>query len=184
MRVLGIDYGDRRIGVALSDPTGTIASPLPTLHKRSGKRPPYGEIEEIAEEKGVEAVVVGLPLSPEGTETEWTAEVRDVGRKLRRRLGVPVHFVDERMTSARAERTVRKHMGLPRSERERKERVDAAAAVLILQSWLDRPEEGRDEAPDEEPHEMSEPGSTSPCEDPSGGATHEDPEATRRGEAG
>lgn len=139
MRVLGIDYGDRRIGVALSDPTGTIASPLPTLHKRRGKRPPYGKIRDIAREHGVEAVVLGLPLSPEGTETEWTAEVRDVGRNLERRLDVPVHFVDERMTSARAERTVRKRMGLPRGEREKKERVDAAAAVLILQSWLDRP---------------------------------------------
>lgn len=183
MRVLGIDYGDRRIGVALSDPTGTIASPLPTLHKRSGKRPPYGEIEEIAEEKGVEAVVMGLPLSPEGTETEWTAEIREVGRKLRGRLGVPVHFVDERMTSARAERTVRKHMGLPRSERERKERVDAAAAVLILQSWLDRPEAAGGTS-DEGPHERSERGSTSPPGDPSGEVTREDPEDTRGGEAG
>lgn len=139
MRVLGIDYGDRRIGVALSDPTGTIASPLPTLHKRRGKRPPYRELREIAREHGVEAVVLGLPLSPEGTETEWTAEVREVGQNLERRLDVPVHYVDERMTSARAERTVRKRMGLPRGEREKKERVDAAAAVLILQSWLDRP---------------------------------------------
>lgn len=142
MRVLGIDYGERRIGLALSDPTGTIATPLPTLRKRRGKRPPYGEIESIAEESEVEAVVMGLPLSPGGSETEWTATVRGVGDAIERRLEVPVHYVDERMTSARAERTVRKRMGLPKKERERKERVDAAAAVLILQSWLDRRSDG------------------------------------------
>lgn len=145
MRVLGIDYGERRIGVALSDPTGTIASPLPTLKKRRGKRPPYGELERIAEERDVQAVVMGLPLSPEGEETDWTRKVRKVGEKVGDRLGVPVHYVDERMTSARAERTVRRRMGLPRQERERKERVDAAAAVLILQSWLDRPRPDRNE---------------------------------------
>lgn len=142
MRVLGIDYGERRIGVALSDPTGTIASPLPTLRKRRGKRPPYGRFEEIADEHGVEAVVMGLPLSPGGNETDWTGEVRRVGEKLGSRLEVPVHYIDERMTSARAERTVRTRMGLPKKERERKERVDAAAAVLILQSWLDQPGAG------------------------------------------
>lgn len=145
MRVLGIDYGERRIGVALSDPTGTIASPLSTLKKRRGKRPPYGELERIAEERDVQAVVMGLPLSPEGEETDWTRKVRKVGEKVGDRLGVPVHYVDERMTSARAERTVRRRMGLPRQERERKERVDAAAAVLILQSWLDRPRPDRNE---------------------------------------
>lgn len=142
MRVLGIDYGERRIGVALSDPTGTIASPLPTLKKRRGKRPPYREFERIAEEKDVKAVVVGLPLSSDGHETDWTRKVRKVGDKIGRRLAVPVHYVDERMTSARAERTVRRRMGLPKEERERKERVDAGAAVLILQSWLDRQDDG------------------------------------------
>lgn len=142
MRVLGIDYGERRIGLALSDPTGTIATPLPTLRKRRGKRPPYGQIEEIAEDNDVRALVVGLPLSPGGNETEWTEKVRAVGDELGRRLDLPVHYVDERMTSARAERTVRRRMGLPKEERERKERVDAAAAVLILQGWLDRPPGG------------------------------------------
>lgn len=153
MRVLGIDYGERRIGVALSDPTGTIASPLPTLKKRRGKRPPYGELETIAREKDVEAVVMGLPLSPAGEETDWTRKVREVGEKIGERLGVPVHYVDERMTSARAERVVRGRLGLPRGERERKERIDAAAAVLILQSWLDRPGEGPESRSGEPPGE-------------------------------
>lgn len=124
----------------MSDPTGTIASPLPTLKRRRGKRPPIKAMERTAEEHDVEAVVMGLPLSLEGEETEWTREIREVGDELGRRLEVPVHYVDERMTSVRAERVVRKRLNLPRSAREEKERVDAAAAVLILQSWLDRPD--------------------------------------------
>jgi len=152
VRVLGIDYGERRIGVAMSDPTGTLATPLPTLKKRRGHRPPYGEIERIAREHDVVAVVVGLPLNLDGDETTWTEEVRRVGERIGERLGVPVHYVDERMTSVRAERAVRKGMGLPRTERERKERVDAGAAVLILQSWLDARHRGSgtDDAPEAE----------------------------------
>lgn len=137
MRVLGIDFGERRIGLALSDPTGTLASPLPTLKRRAGKRPPLAALERIIEEHEVGAVVLGLPLTPEGGESDWTRSVREVGEKLGQRAGVPVHFVDERFTSARAERAVR-GIGLPKRKREEKGRVDAAAAVLILQAWLDR----------------------------------------------
>ncbi len=136
MRVLGIDHGQRRIGLALSDPTGTIASPLPTLTRRRGKRPPIKALAEIAAEYHVEAIVMGLPLSPAGDETEWCAEIRRVGALLEDRTGTSVHYVDERMTSVQAERAVRS-LGLPKKERERKERIDAAAAVLILQRWLD-----------------------------------------------
>jgi putative Holliday junction resolvase len=85
----------------------------------------------------VEAVVVGLPLDPNGEESDWTRTVREFGEAVGRRAGIPVHFVDERFTSARAERAVRS-LGLPRRKREQKERVDAAAAILILQAWLDR----------------------------------------------
>jgi putative Holliday junction resolvase len=85
---------------------------------------------------------VGLPVGLDGEENEWCREVRDLGEKLARRLDVPLAFVDERLTSVRAERAVRS-MGLPKRERERKERVDAAAAQLILQAWLDRPEIAR-----------------------------------------
>jgi len=140
VRILGIDFGEARIGLAVSDPTGTIASPLPTLKRRRGKRPPIKEMEKIAREHEVEAVVMGLPLDASGEETEWTARVREVGDELGRRLDVPVHYQDERMTSARAERVVRTRLGLPRKEREKKGRVDAAAAVLILQAWIDRPD--------------------------------------------
>lgn len=138
-RYLGVDYGERRVGVAVSDPTGTLATPLPTLRRRRGKRPPLAALEGIGREHGVKAVVFGLPLELDGTESEWTREVRRVAEALGERLEVPVHFVDERLTSVRAEEAVRRS-GLPRSKREDKERVDRAAAVLILQTWLDRRE--------------------------------------------
>jgi putative holliday junction resolvase len=137
MRALGVDFGEKRIGVAVSDETGTLASPLPTVRRRQGKRPPLRALEEIGRAYGVEALVFGLPLELSGEESEWTGEVRRVAEALAGRLGVPVHFVDERMTSVRAERLVRSS-GLPRGRRERKDRVDAGAAALILQSWLDR----------------------------------------------
>jgi putative Holliday junction resolvase len=146
MRVLGIDFGERRIGLALSDPTGTLATPLPTVKRRAGKRPPLKALEEVIQEYEVEAIVFGLPLTPEGTESDWTRTIREVGKALSLRTGLPVHFVDERFTSARAERAVRS-LGLPKHKREQKERVDAAAAVLILQSWLDQPPDQRVSTP-------------------------------------
>ena len=149
VRVLGVDFGERRIGLALSDPTGTLASPLPTLKRRAGKRPPLAAIMEIIQENGVEGLVFGLPLNLEGEETDWTRTVRQVGEKLSARSGLPLHFVDERMTSVRAERAVRS-LGLPKHKREEKGRVDAAAAVLILQAWLDRRPRGEGGSTDDE----------------------------------
>lgn len=136
-RVLGIDFGERRIGLALSDPSATIAQPLPTLIRRAGKRPPIAAIVQIIQDQAVERAVVGLPLDLSGEETEWTATVREFAGKLQERAGVPVEFVDERLTSVQAERAVRS-LGLKRSEREQKQRIDAAAAVLLLQTFLDR----------------------------------------------
>jgi len=138
VRVLGLDLGVRRIGVALSDPTGTIASPLETLQRRAGKRPPLARLENLARAHAAERIVVGLPLDLRGSETPWCREVRTVGDALAQRLGLPVSYVDERFTSVRAEKAVR-GMGLRKSQREEKGRVDAAAAALILQAWLDGP---------------------------------------------
>jgi putative Holliday junction resolvase len=137
-RALGIDFGLKRIGLAVSDPTGTIATPLETLQRRAGKRVPLGKMERLGRDLSVEHLVMGLPLDLSGEETEWCAQVRTVGGQLSERLGVPVSFVDERLTSVRAERAIRS-MGLPKQRRERKERIDAAAAQLILQAWLDEP---------------------------------------------
>jgi putative Holliday junction resolvase len=137
VRTLGIDYGERRIGLALSDPTGTIAQPLPPILRRRGKRPPARALIEIMAANDVGRVVVGLPLSLEGEDTEWTREVRAFATQLERRAGREVVLLDERLTSVIAQRAVRA-IGLPRRERQRKERVDTAAAMLILQSFLDR----------------------------------------------
>lgn len=136
VRILGVDYGERRVGLALSDPLAMIAGPLPTLARRKGKRPPVAAVARIARDHEVAEIVVGLPLDLSGEETDWTREVREFGDRLAERTGLPVAYRDERMTSVRAERAVRS-LGLPRARREEKERVDAAAAVLILQAYLD-----------------------------------------------
>jgi putative Holliday junction resolvase len=136
-RILGIDFGSRRVGLALSDPTATIAQPLPTLKRRTGKRPPVAAIASLVAEHHVREIVIGLPLTLAGEESEWSAQVRAFGAKLAEKSNVPVSYLDERMTSVLAERTVRS-IGLRRAERERKDRIDATAAVLILQAYLDR----------------------------------------------
>ena len=136
-RIMGIDFGERRTGVALSDSTGTLASPLETIERRPGRRLPLKALEEIARVHEVTELIVGVPLALDGQDTEWTRRVRTAGGELARRLGVPVEFVDERFSSVRAERAVRES-GLPKRKRERRDRVDRAAAALILQCWLDR----------------------------------------------
>lgn len=141
MRALGVDFGERRIGLAVSDPTGTIASPLDTVTRRRGKRPPWREMQEAARAYEVEHIVVGLPLGLDGAENTWCETVRAMGDELGRRLSLPVAYVDERLTSVRAERAVRS-VGLKKSQREEKGRIDAAAAALILQAWLDGQEAG------------------------------------------
>ncbi len=135
-RILAIDYGERRVGLALSDPTATIASPLPTLKRRRGKRPPVAPVARIVEEHDVAEIVVGLPLTLDGEDSDWTREVRAFGDAVGERTGCPVAFQDERLTSVRAERAVRS-IGLGKQKREEKDRIDAAAAVLILQAYLD-----------------------------------------------
>lgn len=142
-RALGVDFGQKRIGMAVSDPTNTLATPLETLTRRAGKRPPLKKMAEVATELDVGQLVVGLPIGLDGKENPWCAEVRTMGLKLGERLEVPVAFVDERMTSVRAERAVRSKTGLSKTAREEKGRVDAAAAQLILQAWLDNPEVAR-----------------------------------------
>ena len=135
-RALGIDYGMRRIGIALSDATGTLASPLTTLKRRPGKRPPVSRILDLAQRHRVLRMVVGLPLNVDGCEDSWTMEVRAFGRRLEDRSGLRVHFVDESYSSAEAESRIRS-IGLKRKKKEDKGRIDAGAAAIILQDWLD-----------------------------------------------
>ena len=134
-RTIAFDYGERRIGVAVSDPTRTIATPIATLQRRAGKRPPWPEIAALVQAQEADEAVIGLPLDLAGEEGAWAAEVRAFGDDLARRTGLPVHWMDERLSSVRAERSIQ-GMGLKKNVRERKGMIDATAAALILEGYL------------------------------------------------
>jgi len=130
---MAVDWGEKRIGLALSDPTRTIASPLGHIARRAGKRPPVAELARRAAEHEVTAIVVGLPLDAAGEDTPRAAEVRAVAAQLAARTGLDVRLVDERFTTAAALRAVREMGG---STRGRKGDVDALAATVLLQHAL------------------------------------------------
>ncbi|HJP86183.1 MAG TPA: Holliday junction resolvase RuvX [Gemmatimonadaceae bacterium] len=132
-RTLAIDYGRKRIGLAISDPLGIIASPAGYIERREGKRPPITKIIARANELGALGYLIGLPLDGEGNETAWTAEVRQFGAEIAKRTGMPVRFYDERFTTAAALRTVKE---MEQSTRGRKGDVDALAAAILLQHAL------------------------------------------------
>ena len=133
MRILALDVGDRRIGVALSDPTGIIASPLTTL-RREAERKDQESIARLIEEHGAELVVVGLPLTLAGERGPQAERVVRFGDRLADALGVRVVYWDERHSTVDAERIVRS-----RARRRQAVRgaVDDVAAAVILQSYLD-----------------------------------------------
>jgi len=134
-RLLAIDYGERRVGLAISDPTGTIASPAGVIVRRAGKRPPIAEIVRRAEALEARGFVVGLPLNGDGNETPRSIETRSLAGELSRRTGLSVELVDERYTTAAALRAVHEMGG---STRGRKGDVDALAAAVLLQQVLNR----------------------------------------------
>ena len=136
MRLLAIDYGDRRIGLAVSDPTGTIASPAGFIERRRGKRPPVAEMIRRAEALEAKGFVVGLPLDQNGDDLPRAAEVRQIAAELEKRTGLPVRLVDERFTTAAALRAIRDLGG---STRGRKGDVDSLAATVLLQHALSLP---------------------------------------------
>ncbi len=133
-RVLGVDWGERRIGLALSDETRTIARPLTTLTRRAGKRFPMRQLLAACAEHQVSSVVIGLPLDAQGEEGPAAGAARSLAEDIATRTALPVTLWDERLTTARALRTVRELGG---SARHRKGDVDALAAALILQHYLD-----------------------------------------------
>ena len=136
-RFLAVDYGRKRIGLAISDPLGMIASPAGFIERREGKRPPITKIIARATELGAQGYVIGLPLDGEGNETDWTAEIRALGAEIAKRTGMPVRFLDERFTTAVALRTMKE---LGESTRGRKGDVDSLAATVLLQNALNVPD--------------------------------------------
>lgn len=133
-RILGVDWGEVRIGLALSDETQTLASPLETLHRRKGKRFPLPRFLELTSEHQPVGLVVGLPLSGEGQEEVSAIAARDMATTLSGRTGLPLELWDERMTTARALAAIQEQGG---STRGRRSDVDALAAAVLLQHFLD-----------------------------------------------
>ncbi|MGB9723280.1 MAG: Holliday junction resolvase RuvX [Chloroflexia bacterium] len=132
-RLLGLDVGRRRIGAALSDPSGLLASPLGVIELR-GAGEGQAEVCAWVRAYGVARVIVGLPLHLDGSEGEEAAWVREWAERLQARLDIPVELWDERLSTVAAERNLRES-GMGR--KRRRERRDAVAAALILQSYLD-----------------------------------------------
>jgi putative Holliday junction resolvase len=137
--VLGIDYGARRIGLALSDATGTLASPWRLIQRPASERDTVAIIEReitqlIENEDGLQAVVVGWPRRLDGSATHLTPIVEAFARALEQRVAVPVILQDERLSSHEAESRL---AARERDWRRRKAKLDAASAAIVLQDYLD-----------------------------------------------
>lgn len=139
MRALGIDYGERRIGLALSDPTGLLASPWKKIANDGNLGAAVQrlalEIDAlVAEPDGLGAVVIGLPRHLSGEDNDQTPRVRKLAQLLADKTAIPITFQDERLTSHEADERLASR---ERDWRKRKQQVDAMAAALILQDFLD-----------------------------------------------
>jgi putative holliday junction resolvase len=157
-RLLGIDYGTVRIGLAITDPDRILASPLATYTRKS-EAEDAAYIAKVVADSQVVALVVGLPIHSDGSESDKSREARTFGAWLNNATKLPVIFWDERFTTARAEQAL---LGAKLNPRERKERRDRVAAQMILQAYLEAgcppggmeaPSETSESNPDEEtPH--------------------------------
>jgi putative Holliday junction resolvase len=133
-RLLGLDVGDRRIGLALSDPLGLTAQPLSVVERKSWKRDIAAIMEAVGDNE-IEAFIVGLPISMSGNDSEQADRVRHFCSHLERETELAVHLQDERLSTAESERLL--IAGGTRRDR-RRQSVDMTAATLILQSWMDK----------------------------------------------
>lgn len=134
-RILAVDWGERRIGLALSDESQILAQPLATLTRREGKRFPMAQLLEQVKKHDVVSIVVGLPLDEAGAEGDAAHAARALADDIKRRVGeLEVAMWDERMTTARVLASIREMGGKTRG---RKEDIDAMAAALLLQHYLD-----------------------------------------------
>ncbi len=131
-RILGLDVGSRRIGIAVSDPLGITAQGLETLQRRN-KRHDLAALEQVIRSYAVREIVVGLPLRMSGAEGTQSEKMQVFAEELRKRFRLPVHLWDERLTSAEANRLLRE---TDLSIEKRAKAVDRMAAVLILQGWM------------------------------------------------
>jgi putative Holliday junction resolvase len=138
MRSLGIDFGEKRIGLAISDPSGRFALPLTTLERRND-RSALRQIAEIAREQGVGRLVLGEPVGLDGQRGENALRVRRFGERLAELTGLPLELVNEALTTVEAQERLREAGIDPRKEPAR---IDALAAQILLQEVLDREGQG------------------------------------------
>jgi putative Holliday junction resolvase len=142
VRALGLDVGERRVGIAISDPTGTVVRPLQTLI-RGSREEDFAAIAALVAEHQVELVVVGQPLSLDGTEGPQARRIARYAQLLADQLTVPIVFYDERYTTAVAEEIMLQSRSKRRRRQARSEGgLDAIAAAVILQSYLDSQDRG------------------------------------------
>ena len=134
VRALGIDLGSKRVGIAVSDISGTIASALTTVHRSKSRRHDHDEIAKLVRVEECEVVVVGLPLSLDGSHGPAARSAVKEAAQLERTLTVPVEMYDERFTTVEAERYMLE-AGL--DAKQRRLVVDKAAAAVMLQAWLE-----------------------------------------------
>ena len=134
VRALGIDLGSKRIGVAVSDISGTVASALTTVHRSRSRRHDLGELARLVRDEEATVVVVGLPLSLDGTEGPAARAAIKETEQLATVVDVPVEMHDERFTTVTAERGL---MEAGLDARRRRDVVDKVAAAVMLQAWLD-----------------------------------------------
>lgn len=140
-RVLALDYGKRRIGLAISDELGLTAQGLETL-ERTNIREDLTRLAALAQEKSVRLILMGDPIRLSGAAGTHAEEVRRFARRLEQRTGLPVRFWDERLTTVEANRLLREAGA---GWRERRQAVDRLSAVLLLESYLDWREWGGEE---------------------------------------
>ena len=139
-RLIAVDWGEVRIGLALSDESQVLASPLETLVRRPGKRVPMPRFLELVAEHGPVGVVVGLPLTGEGREEASALAARDMAEAIAGRTALPLELWDERMSTARALGAIREQGG---GTRGRRDDVDALAAAVLLQHYMEARRAGR-----------------------------------------
>lgn len=133
-RLLAVDWGTKRIGLAISDPTQTVATPLGTLTRRAGRRFPMGQLKPYLETHQPVGVLLGLPLDAAGAEGAAARAARDTGALIATKTGLPVAYWDERMTTARVHRAQQETGGVGRDARGE---ADPLAATVLLQAFLD-----------------------------------------------
>jgi putative Holliday junction resolvase len=137
-RVLAIDYGRRRLGLAVSDPLRLTARPLATW-SRSNRRHDLARLRGLCREQEISRIVVGWPLQLGGTRGEMASEAARFAERIRKDLGIPVELVDERLSSWQAEQVLAETAaGKPRSRSRKQDRLDEVAAAVILRDYLHR----------------------------------------------